>query len=268
MMNSNFHEDNWYDVVSKAATGLRVELKDPGLADLDENNPPTDAILSSLAENLNLDARSLSALAKSPAPTQVAVPENLIIFTSKWHSMLVNAYLIILNSGKAILFDTGTDGQGIKNYLKEHDLELEHIFITHTHKDHIASLDELSSLVPEGNTWSSENEYYDGTTPFKPGKKWQIDTLSIESRMSNGHSVGGTTFVLSFDSSPPSIAIVGDAIFARSMGGGKVDYQSAIETNISQILTLPESCLLCPGHGALTTVGLEKSHNPFLVPHV
>ena len=60
-----------------------------------------------------------------------------------------------------------------------------------------------------------------------------------------------------------SLGIVGDAIFAGSMGGGMVSYQDALRTNREQILTLSDETILCPGHGPLTSVGEEKAHNPF-----
>ena len=54
------------------------------------------------------------------------------------------------------------------------------------------------------------------------------------------------------------IAIVGDAIFAGSMGGGMISYKDALWTNHEKIMTLPDDTVLCPGHGPLTTVGEEK----------
>jgi len=59
------------------------------------------------------------------------------------------------------------------------------------------------------------------------------------------------------------IAIVGDAIFAGSMGGGMVSYQDALQTNREKIMTLADDTVLCPGHGPMTTVGEEKKNNPF-----
>ena len=59
------------------------------------------------------------------------------------------------------------------------------------------------------------------------------------------------------------VAIVGDAVFASSMGGGGISYPDALRTNHAEILTLPDATVLCPGHGPLTTVGEEKAHNPF-----
>jgi glyoxylase-like metal-dependent hydrolase (beta-lactamase superfamily II) len=59
------------------------------------------------------------------------------------------------------------------------------------------------------------------------------------------------------------VAVVGDALFATSMGGGAISYQDAVSTNRSEIFSLPDETIVCPGHGPLTTVGWEKIHNPF-----
>ena len=59
------------------------------------------------------------------------------------------------------------------------------------------------------------------------------------------------------------MAIVGDSMFAASMGGGAVSYQDALRNNLEKILTLPDETIVCPGHGPLTTVGKEKRENPF-----
>ena len=59
------------------------------------------------------------------------------------------------------------------------------------------------------------------------------------------------------------IGLVGDALFASSMGGGLVSYADALATNRKEIFTLPGNTVICPGHGPMTTVGEEKAHNPF-----
>jgi glyoxylase-like metal-dependent hydrolase (beta-lactamase superfamily II) len=59
------------------------------------------------------------------------------------------------------------------------------------------------------------------------------------------------------------IAVVGDSLFACSMGGGNVSYDDALQNNLEKILTLPDETIICPGHGPMTTVGEEKVHNPF-----
>jgi glyoxylase-like metal-dependent hydrolase (beta-lactamase superfamily II) len=59
------------------------------------------------------------------------------------------------------------------------------------------------------------------------------------------------------------VAIVGDSIFAGSMGGGGVSYPDAVKNNLEQIMTLPGTTVIAPGHGPLTSVGEEQRNNPF-----
>ena len=72
-----------------------------------------------------------------------------------------------------------------------------------------------------------------------------------------------TYLVGNWQEDAPHVAIVGDAIFAGSMGRGNDSWELARKVVREQILTLPSDTLLCPGHGPLTTVEEEKEHNPF-----
>src|SRR5205823_4945996 len=90
--------------------------------------------------------------------------------------------------------------------------------------------------------------------------------IDIESRLTWGHSPGGMTFVANGLARP--VAVVGDSLFAGSMGGGNVSYNDALRNNLEKILTLPDETIICPGHGPMTTVGEEKQHNPFFAKQV
>jgi glyoxylase-like metal-dependent hydrolase (beta-lactamase superfamily II) len=102
-----------------------------------------------------------------------------------------------------------------------------------------------------------------GAKTFELGEteSWESGGLKIEPRSTWGHSKGGITYVVSGLEKP--VAIVGDALFASSMGGGMVSFNDALATNRKEIFTLADHTVLCPGHGPLTTVGEEKAHNPF-----
>jgi hydroxyacylglutathione hydrolase len=63
---------------------------------------------------------------------------------------------------------------------------------------------------------------------------------------------------------------VGDIVFQGSIGrtdlpGG--DYAQLIDGIRESLLTLPDDTQLYPGHGPPTTVGHERTTNPFLIPH-
>ena len=96
-----------------------------------------------------------------------------------------------------------------------------------------------------------------------PDRPLQLGGNTIEVRHTPGHSPGGVTFVL-----PGDIAIVGDALFAGSIGRTDLpgaNHGQLIEAINSQILSLPDNTRVLSGHGPETTVGTDKRTNPLLV---
>jgi glyoxylase-like metal-dependent hydrolase (beta-lactamase superfamily II) len=73
-----------------------------------------------------------------------------------------------------------------------------------------------------------------------------------------------------FVSEQAGLALVGDVVFRGSIGrtdlpGG--DFYALMRSIREQVLTLPDAMALLTGHGPPTTVGDERTGNPFLVPH-
>ena len=260
-------EDNFADVVAKAQRGLGVVDRDLAaragisLAELDRVKAEHyDAeALRKLAPVLGLNARALAALPKyRPEAVEVA---GLAAFSTAYGGMLVNSYLVWdAASGDAAAFDTGTDCTGMLDALRSKNLTLRGIFLTHTHGDHIADLDRLQRGTGAA-VYVSSREPLPGAEAFEPGHPFACGGLRIEARLTWGHSRGGTTYVIHGLERP--VAVVGDALFAGSMGGGAVSYADALRTNREEILTLQPETVLCPGHGPLTTVAEEREHNPF-----
>jgi glyoxylase-like metal-dependent hydrolase (beta-lactamase superfamily II) len=207
---------------------------------------------------LQLHGPSLLALAENawrPEPVELAGLEG---FTTTYGDMTVNAYLIHDPATReAAVFDTGATAAGIVARLRELGLTLRYLFLTHTHADHVADIAGVGA--PE--ILVSEREPYPDAKTFAPGATWRLGGLSLEARSTWGHSKGGTTFVVQGLARP--VAVVGDAVFAGSLGGGKVSYADALATNRREIFSLPDATVIAPGHGPLTSVGEEKAHNPF-----
>lgn len=261
-------EDNWYDVVCKASAGRNIDPSSIHLDQLDELHPPQAVELAGIAHQLELDPEALVHLAHTPEIPNIPQPEGLTVFSSQWKSMVVNAYLLQVSPGHAVLFDTGTDPNQILQFLKSRNLVIDHIFITHTHKDHILCLPDLiAGERVSSSVWTPALEPLDQAQAFDYGTDWNVGQFRMESRLTAGHAVGGATYVVFPQSSEsPVIAVVGDAVFACSMGGGKVDFLQAINTNLKAIMALPDTTVICPGHGCLTSVQHEKQWNPFLAP--
>ena len=263
-------EDFFEDIIGKAQRGLGIETS--GLAErtgldreaiqaLRRGELDVNAI-SKVAPELGLDTQALIASAeKSWFPEQPEVP-GLHVFHSYYGDMIVNAYLMQLpGSNEAIVFDTGTDCTEILNHLRSKSIDLAAICITHSHTDHISDLDALRASMNNPPSYIHVQEPVHGATLIEEGWSLEAAGLRLSTQKTSGHSVAGITYLIEGMTDP--IAVVGDAIFAGSMGGGMVSYTEALQNNREKILTLPDNTVLCPGHGPLTTVGQEKEHNPF-----
>jgi len=262
----DFHED----ILGKAMRGLGIGKNEIALR-LGAEKSKIEAILNggvdenlinAMAGELKLDAKKLIRSARqewSPARIDIV---GLKQISSTYGDMIVNAYVVWgEDSRNAWIFDTGTDAEAILDLIEEEKLKVDAIFLTHTHRDHIACLDDLRTQTRNPKIFVHQLELLDGCEPIEDGFKYSTDSLSLVAKHTHGHSVGGLTYVI--DGLEKTIAVVGDAIFAGSMGGGMVSFADALRTNRRQIMTLADGTILCPGHGPLTTVREEKQNNPF-----
>lgn len=266
-------EDNFTDIIGKAQRGFK--LGDEDLArragvSVEELNrlkggEVNDPLLRKIARALNLGKTTLVESAKkSWAPNPVSV-EGLAQFNTPYQDIAVNSYLAWdPRTKEAVAFDTGADAGPMLQFAKANGLTVKLILLTHTHPDHIAELKRLQAET-KAPAHVSELERVDGAEPFSEGRAFQAGSLKIETRLTSGHSRGGITYVIAGLAKP--VAVVGDAMFAGSMGGGAVSYIDALGNNRNKILTLPNETVLCPGHGPMTTIGEEKLHNPFFPEH-
>ena len=194
-------------------------------------------------------------------PEERAV-DGLFMVNTAFSDMFVNAYLIWdTASQEGALFDTGADASELISKAKQEKITIAHVFLTHTHRDHVADLDRTKAAYPNATVRVGSRELFPGAEPVEHGDVFPVGALKVSARLTWGHAEGGITYVV--DGLDTPIAMVGDAMFAGSMGGGKVSYEDALRTNREEILSLPDDTILCVGHGPLTTVGEEKAHNPF-----
>jgi glyoxylase-like metal-dependent hydrolase (beta-lactamase superfamily II) len=180
--------------------------------------------------------------------------------------MAVNCYLVWDEVTRdAALFDTGWSATPVFEMVRENQLTLRHVFVTHAHTDHVAALAEVRAAWPKAllhmSSKSAPPQHRN-----RPNDFIHLGSLRITHRDTPGHAEDGVTYVVgTWPEDAPPVAIVGDAIFAGSIGRGNVSGALAIQKVREQIFTLPPDTLICPGHGPLTTVAQEKAHNPFFV---
>jgi hydroxyacylglutathione hydrolase len=263
-------EDNVGDIIGKAQRGLRVAeselatragLSSEQLREL-RAGKFEETVLRAIAPILNLDAAALVDLARDNwKPDKLENFDGLAQFTSDYSGMPVNSYLLWDPETKhAAAFDTGADCAEMLRRATRENLSIKLILLTHAHPDHVADLPALREKTG-AHVHAPVREPVPGAEPIEEGKHFRLGKIDIEARLTWGHSPGGITFVTIGLARP--IAIVGDSLFAGSMGGGNVSYNDAVKNNLEKILTLPDETIICPGHGPITSVGEEKRHNPF-----
>ena len=270
-------EDKHNDIIGKARRGLGLSFADVARhLERDENDlkeweagraVPDDQTLVRLAEVLRLAPSRLVESAHQkwyPENPQAGRLKNLLQATSHYGDMLVNAYLTWdISTHDAALFDTGTNFQFLKEKIDSYPLNLRYVFLTHAHADHVAVLDQIhDAWRPE--IYTSKGEYVRNAKVAAEGDSFKVGRISVQVLETEGHSPGGLTYLLrGIGERLPAVAVVGDALFAGSVGGPMHSYERLLANLRKKILTLPDDTLLAPGHGPFTTVGEEKKHNPF-----
>lgn len=162
----------------------------------------------------------------------------------------VNAWLI-RDEDQTLLFDTGFEHDSASHLLKTMGIPPLELFVTHDHRDHVGGLKGLSPWIKKLHSM----EY---------GQQLRFGGLQITCIDLSGHCI--PTFGYIIRGFSRLICVVGDALFAGSIGGcaDAFTYEMAIRNLRHHVMSLPDDTILLPGHGPATTVGQERVSNPFL----
>ncbi len=261
------HKARAMKAVSASAAASAAGISEIELSVLEETGSAARKLnFAALAPLLGLNAGKLEGIASGwlPSAKDLSAWHEIRVFTSAGDGLTVNCFLVWDEVTRdAALFDTGLDAQPVLTCLAAEQLQLKHIFITHSHWDHVEALPKIREAWPKVRLHSgSKNSPVDQRN--KTAEIIHLGGLRVTHRDTPGHAEDGVTYMVgNWQEDAPLIAIVGDAIFAGSMGNGNGAWDLAREKVREQILSLPAETLLCPGHGPLTTVAEEKEHNPF-----
>jgi hydroxyacylglutathione hydrolase len=268
-------EDNLGDIISKARAMTNVSpadaakaagISEADLAAIEKTGANSKQLnYSGLAKVIGLNGAKLEVIAKGwmPKTQDLSLWRELRqITTTKEYA--VHCYLVWDEiSREAALFDTGWDAAPALKIIEEEKLQLKHLFLTHTHEDHIAGMAAVREKFPHVRIHTSAKSA-PPQQRLRNNDCIHLGSLRITNRETIGHAEDGVTYIIgNWSEDAPHVAIVGDAIFAGSMGRGNQSWDVARQQVRDQILSLPAETLICPGHGPVTTVEEEKAHNPF-----
>lgn len=272
-------EDEFGDIIGKARFGLnlsaadvagRVGISTDDLEVLEDcARSPTRTESDALAAVLNLDPERLLAVAQDAyVPEPVPLDHGGVrIRVIPYPPMRVYQYVIgDVETGQAVVVDPGAVPDQILGALADEQWTAAAVLVTHADADHIDALPAIHSAlnVP---IWVHPNEQprmpaLEGADirTYDHGQRFQAGPFEVEARRTPGHAPGHSSLVLR------DLVLVGDAMFAGSLGRtslGPASYAEHLAAVRTQILSLPETTRLFAGHGPPTTVGEERSNNPF-----
>jgi hydroxyacylglutathione hydrolase len=193
-----------------------------------------------------------------------------------------NPYLLTCTrTNKAVLVDPGDDAPRLLQAIASAKVKLEAILLTHGHLDHVGALTDvrLALGVPvylhAADDWLLEyasalwQQFGKTIAPIASadhaladGDEFRFGSVVLEVLHTPGHTPGGVCFYAPED----DVLVSGDTLFQRAVGrtdlpGG--DAHQLIDSIWTQLYTLPDRTRVYPGHGAMTTIGEEKRHNPW-----
>ncbi|MGH8894876.1 MAG: MBL fold metallo-hydrolase [Actinomycetes bacterium] len=204
-----------------------------------------------------------------------------------------NCYVMAPRPGEhAVVVDPGVDVvDALDDLLRQHRLQPVAVLLTHGHLDHTFSVtpvcgargipaylhpgdhhmmaDPLSGISPETAAlfggrlrWSEP----DDVKPLADGEVLSLAGLDITVDHAPGHTPGSVAFRLPHEE-VSQVMLTGDLLFAGSIGrtdlpGG--DTETMMASLARTVLPLDDDVVVLPGHGPQTTVGQERTTNPFL----
>ncbi len=197
-----------------------------------------------------------------------------------------NAYVASLAGREdCLVVDPGFDAAALVERLQSNRLTPAAVLVTHGHADHIAGITTVKSHWPDCPIIAGKNEAEKLTDPklnlshdfgfpiagppadvlVTDGETREVAGLPLRVLEIPGHSSGHVVFVV--ETGDPWRVFVGDAIFSGSVG--RTDFPDGSFEVLARgirtkLYSLPDETLLLPGHGPVTTVGREKSNNPFV----
>src|SRR5262249_39432565 len=141
------------------AAAAAAGLTETELTALEESGkfvkPPNFAALGSL---LHLDAGKLESIASGwlPSEKDLGTWRELRRSQTDQGRNTVNCYIVWAEGSRdAALLDPGWTAEPVIRLIEESHLQLRHIFLTHTHEDHIAGLNALREKFPKAHLHSS-----------------------------------------------------------------------------------------------------------------
>ncbi len=176
-----------------------------------------------------------------------------------------NSYLIGFQDretygNSAICVDPGVMTVELLNLITHHKLEIAHVLITHSHKSHIQGLNTLCRVYPGVKIYSHKaipNSKHP-TYILDDGDTLKLSGIDVTAISVPGHSIDSMVYKID------DALFTGDTLMSGRIGStnGSLEQALLLKSIYEKLYPLENHCPIFPGHGAPSTLGIERMFNP------
>lgn len=198
-------------------------------------------------------------------------------------ALQANTYLAVdEKTNEGFIVDPGGYNKVLTKEVRDNDVKIKYIILTHGHSDHICGVNEHKAEFPDAKIVAYKDEEAMLENPnlnqspgfgvpystkadilVSDGDELKVGDVTLKFIHTPGHTEGGMCIYVK----EAKALFSGDTLFRQSIGrtdfpGGS--YKKIMDSIRKKLFLLPDDTNVFPGHMGMTSIGFEKENNPFV----
>lgn len=198
-------------------------------------------------------------------------------------ALQANTYLAVdEKTNEGFIVDPGGYNKVLTKEVRDNDVKIKYIILTHGHSDHICGVNEHKAEFPDAKIVAYKDEEAMLENPnlnqspgfgvpystkadilVSDGDELKVGDVTLKFIHTPGHTEGGMCIYVK----EAKALFSGDTLFRQSIGrtdfsGGS--YKEIMDSIRKKLFLLPDDTNVFPGHMGTTSIGFEKENNPFV----
>ena len=198
-------------------------------------------------------------------------------------ALQANTYLAVdEKTNEGFIVDPGGYNKVLTKEVRDNNVNIKYIILTHGHSDHICGVNEHKAEFPDAKIVAYKDEEAMLENPnlnqspgfgvpystkadilVSDGDELKVGDVTLKFIHTPGHTEGGMCIYVK----EAKALFSGDTLYRQSIGrtdfpGGS--YKEIMDSIRKKLFLLPDDTNVFPGHMGMTSIGFEKENNPFV----